>query len=269
MSGDQAQRLRQRAGHGSRTSLRLPALAVTGGKGGIGKTCVAVHLALALQRAGKRVLLVDCDLGMANADVLLGLNPQRSLFQVLSESLPMEEAVISHGSGLDLLPAASGRDEMTHLDHGQWQRLLDGLSRLGQHYDLLVLDTAAGIHKEVIDLIACAQLVLAVLTPDPTALTDAYALIKVLEQRHPGRAIELLVNQTNSDDEGVRIANRMGQVARNYLQRDCPLLGHIPADRAIRAAVRARKPLPADDQGPANRAITGLARKLAQRRWRT
>lgn len=265
---DQAQRLRELATNAEGTSDgRLPALAVTGGKGGVGKTCVAVNLAIELADAGLRPLLVDCDLGLANADVLLGLKPTTTLFDVVFDRAAIGSAVMRHSAGIDFIPAASGREELTALSRRQFSNFIGELRRVARGYDLLVLDTAAGIHHEVTALLRAATAGLVVLTPDPTSLTDAYALIKVLEQQEPGCDLRILVNQVRDQQEALRVFGKIRKVATTYLGRELTFVGHLPRDRAVQDAVRARRPFVRAGPSPAKAALTAVAARLRGVDW--
>lgn len=261
MSSDQAAALRQKASERSAVT-NLSAIAITGGKGGVGKTSIAVNLAIALARQQRQVLLVDGDLGLANADVLLGVNPTTTLFDVVARQRPLDEALLDAGYGISLIPAASGRDEMTRLGHRQFGGLLRQLARCASSHDCVLIDTMAGISREVITFLRLSRLVLVVLTPDPTSLTDAYALIKVLEAQAAGQDIRVLVNNANSDDEALSTHARLRKVVQNYLERDLPLLGHVPHDQSAVEAVRKRRPYCCNRDSRAAQAINGIALRL-------
>lgn len=246
----------------------LPAVAITGGKGGVGKTCIAVNLALMLARLGKKPLLVDCDLSLANADVLLGLNPTATLYEVLTGAAPLAGAIVEGPGGMGFLPAASGRDELTRLTQGQLDLLTKGLGVIGKGYDLLVIDTPAGIGREVMALLRASRTVLVVVTPDPTSLADAYALIKVLESGDPGRDIRVVINMAAHQDEAVQTFTRLRQVVQTYLRRDLTLAGSLPRDRAVSDAVRQRKPFALGPDGTAVQAIRALAMRMKAENWK-
>ncbi len=265
---DQATGLRALAGAQADTGVRLPALTVTGGKGGVGKTSIAVNLALLLKRMGLDPLLVDCDLGLANADVLLGISPRTTLYEVMRDGAPLDRAVVTDPRGLALAPAASGRDELTRLPRHEFQRLLRELGRVGDNYDLLVLDTSAGIHSEVTGFVRAARLALTVITPDPTSLTDAYALIKVSLAQRRDAAFAVVVNQASGAQEAQICFQRLRKVVRTYLDHDLTYLGHLPADRNVREAVRARVPFVTREEAPATRALKAIALRLKRMRWK-
>ncbi|NRA37993.1 MAG: AAA family ATPase, partial [Planctomycetes bacterium] len=226
------------------------------------KTCIAVNLALALQKMGKKVLLVDIDLGLANADILLGLNPPCSLFEVITKKLPLTQAIVQHHSGLDFIPAASGREELTRLSHKDFLHVIRELQLCCSHYDMCILDTAAGISREVTTFLRCSQRICVVLTPDPTSMTDAYALIKVLEQQEPGKIIDIVVNQAQSDEEALLVFQRMQKVCQSYLRRDVHYLGHVPHDRLVVDTVRQRSPYINIPDCRAANAVRGIATRL-------
>jgi len=265
---DQAARLRELAQGAGEAVPALPAIAITGGKGGVGKTCVAVNLALTLADLGLRPLLVDLDLGLANADVMLGVAAGVTLHDVISGGKPASAALQRLPSGISFIPAASGREELTRLQARTLYRLLREVGKVAYGHDLIVFDTAAGIGREVSLPLQASRVVLVVVTPEPTSLTDAYALIKVLEQASPGKDIRVLVNQASGQDEAVATFARLRKVAQAYLRRDLVLAGALPRDRAVGEAVRARKPFAGNPDSPAARALRALALGLKAETWR-
>jgi flagellar biosynthesis protein FlhG len=264
---DQAENLRN-AMAGKNVPLSLPAVAVTGGKGGIGKTSLAVNLALTLGKLGAKPLLVDFDLSLANADVLLGITPTTTLFDVLRSGADLASAAVEGPCNIGFIPAASGRDELTRLSEAQLEKLFTGLHKLSSAYDLTILDTAAGIGREVMSALRVSRMVLVVVTSDPTSITDAYALIKVLEGEAPGKDIRIVVNMCDSHGEAVETYTRVRRVVNQYLQRDVALQGIVPRDHVVAEAVRARRPFALGIDCPALQALRSMCARLKVERWK-
>jgi flagellar biosynthesis protein FlhG len=234
---DQAAGLRRTA------ERRQWSVAVTSGKGGVGKTSLAVNLALSLAQAGRRTCLVDGDLGLANVDVLLNLHPRHSLREVLVEGRPMAEIVMEGPAGLLVIPAASGVEALGQLSPARRRALHQQLTALGPLADMLVLDTGAGLSPTVLTLALAADEVLVVTTPDPTALTDAYAMIKILTQRRPALPLRLVVNQVEHAEQARDVHGHLDRIARRFLQREVPMAGWVPRDACVERAVREQRPL--------------------------
>ena len=241
-------------------------IAVTGGKGGTGKTTVAVNLATALAQAGRRVLLLDGDLGLANVDVLLGLTPVCTLEQVLSGERKLEETILRTADGVSVIPAASGIQRMTRLQPTEHAALIRGFGALPECYDVLVVDTAPGIVESVLSFCQAAQEQLIVLRNEPASLTDAYALIKVLRQEHQVQRFRVLVNMASSGSDAQDLFKRLQRVADRYLDVALEYAGDIPDDRDVAKAVRSQRTvMAAYPSGPAARAYRRLAQDV--QRW--
>ncbi|EPR34878.1 Cobyrinic acid ac-diamide synthase [Alkalidesulfovibrio alkalitolerans DSM 16529] len=241
-------------------------LAVASGKGGVGKTSVAVHLALALAARRKRVCLLDADLGLANVDILLGLSPSRTLEDVLFDDLPLEQALVRAAPGLDVLPGSSGVQRMADLPRVARERLVREAQKL-MGYDLLIVDTSPGISRQIVSLCLAAGEVVVVTTPEATSVTDAYALIKVMVQNGLARRPHLLINRAKSQAQARLIFEKLDSTARRYLNRDCGLLGVLPDDAGLSRAAALRRPL--REVCPAagiTRAFDVLAESLADAR---
>jgi len=216
-------------------------ISVTSGKGGVGKTSLVVNLALMLTGQNRRVLVMDCDLGLANVDILLNLAPAKNLFDVLKGTIELGDAVINTDFGFDVLPASSGVSEMANISAGEQGRLLTLLSRLFRMYDLVLLDTGAGISSAVIRFNQVANENILLVTPEPTAITDAYALTKVLCNRIGRKRIHLLVNMVEDENEGQRVANHLSSVIHRFLEVESIYLGHVVRDDRVQQAVRKRQ----------------------------
>ena len=253
-----------RAGPPAQLSTRLArVLAVTSGKGGVGKTNLAVNLSLALRELGQEVALVDADLGLANADLLLGVVPQWHLGDVLAGRCSVMEALQPAPGGIHLLAGASGLVELAHADAPTLRRLVGQLRALDRQVDLIVVDTGAGIGRQVLNLVGAAREVLVVVTPEPTSLTDAYSLIKVMAARRSPARWYLVVNMAAPGPEGLRVAERLADVVRRYLGMELTVLGCVPRDDAVGQAVLRQVPvLLAYPRSAAARAIRSVAARL-------
>ncbi len=216
-------------------------IAVTGGKGGVGKTSVSVNLAIALAQAGREVLLLDGDLGLANVDVLLGLTPKGTLEQVIRGEVQLREVIVQTGRGVSVVPAASGISRMAELSTVEHAALIREFNQLPDNYDVLVVDTAAGIAGSVRSFTQAAQHVLVVLRNEPASLTDAYALIKVLHREHHINHFKVLVNMTQDLAEADGLFRRLQAVTDRYLHVQLSHVGAIPDDQYLQKAVRSQR----------------------------
>src|SRR5580658_1363426 len=241
-------------------------IAVTGGKGGTGKTSIAVNLATAFAQAGRHTMLLDGDLGLANVDVLLGLTPRCTLEHVLSGERRLEEVILQTHSGVRVVPSSSGVAKMAALAATEQAAIVQAFSSLPGPLDVLVVDTAAGIHESVLQFCQAAQQVLLVLRDEPTSLTDCYALIKVLSRNHGIRHFRVVTNMTRNTGEGQNVFRRLQRVSDRYLEVVLELVGDIPEDRSLKQAVQQQRPvLEAFPTCPAARAFKHLASVAA--RW--
>jgi flagellar biosynthesis protein FlhG len=239
-------------------------ISVTSGKGGVGKTSVVANLALALCRMNKRVLILDADLGLANMDVMLGLNPRYTIQNVLKREKRIEEVIVTAPGGFKLLPAASGIQELTELDNGERLFLLNELDSIQDRFDVLLIDTAAGISSNVMYFNFAAMEKVVVVTNEPTSLTDAYALIKVLNNKYHQKRFKVLVNSARSASEADRIYRNLGLVADQFLgSPSLDYLGWIPYDKMVPASIRQQQMvLQRYPDTPASKSFVSLAEKL-------
>ncbi len=244
-------------------------VAVTSGKGGVGKTFVSANLAAALAKLGQRVLVLDADLGLANLDVVLNLYPKVTLHDVFTGKAKLEEAIIRAPGGFSVLLAGSGMVEYSRLTPEVRDDFLRIMSGLVPHYDVVLLDTGAGISDVVLFAVSLASEVIVVATPEPTSLTDAYATIKVLVGQQKRQIIRMVINQTARLGDGRAITVQLQQVLDRFVATDPtrPIklvhMGDIPADTAVRQAVMRRQLLMQTSPScPAAMAISQLALKL-------
>ena len=243
-------------------------LAIASGKGGVGKTWAAVSLAQALARSGQRVLLFDGDFGLANVDVQLGLGPGLDLASVLCGRCTLAQAVRRiDACGFDLLPGRSGSGQLGEVDAAHLERLLADLARLARGYDLTLLDLPAGIDPAVRRLLRAADRHLIVSTDEPTALTDAYALIKVAQRDGTAAALELVINLAPSHDAGRKTYQGLLKVCEHFLKLRPPLAGVLRRDPRVPDAIRHQSPfLVRHPSSPAALDVEALARGLLARR---
>jgi flagellar biosynthesis protein FlhG len=241
-------------------------IAVTSGKGGTGKTTVAVNLATALAQSGKRVLLFDGDLGLANVDVLLGLTPKCTVEQVLKGERRLEEIVVETRAGVKIIPAASGLARMAALGALEHAALIRAFSALPEAFDVLIVDTAPGIVESVLHFSQAAHEVLVVLRDEPTSLTDAYAIIKVLSREHGVKQFRVLVNMARAGGQDETLFRRLQRVTDRYLDVKLDYVGEVPEDACLGKAVRAQRSVVEAFPGcPSARAFKKLA--VAADKW--
>jgi flagellar biosynthesis protein FlhG len=255
---------------GLRAAVRpdpVQVIAVTGGKGGVGKTSVAVNLAAALAAQGERVLLFDGDLGLANVDVLLGLAPQHTLEHVLDGRCTLEEAVVQTPAGFGVIPGASGVSRLSELSTAEHLGLVQAFSHLTAGLDVLIVDTAAGIADSVRQFCQAAQNVLVVLRDEPASLTDAYALIKVLSRSHGVRRFRIVANMS-APGAGDALFRKLERVTSRFLDVVLDYVGEIPEDSFVRTAIRAQRcVVQAYPSSLAARAFARLAKQASK--WPT
>lgn len=213
-------------------------IAVTGGKGGVGKTNVSVNLSLAMADMGHRTVLMDADLGLANVDVLLGLRPQKTIADVLDGECGLQDVMLSVNDNLRIVPASSGTQEMTALSPHEHAELIHAFNSVADDIDVLVVDTAAGISDSVISFIKAAQEVLVVVCDEPTSITDAYALIKLLNRDYKMTRFRVLANMVRSEQEGRNMFGKLLTVTDRFLDVTLQYVGSIPYDENVRKAVQ-------------------------------
>ncbi|MCB1829729.1 MAG: MinD/ParA family protein [Chromatiaceae bacterium] len=218
-------------------------IAVTGGKGGVGKTNVSVNLAVAMADLGRRVMLLDADLGLANIDVVLGLHPERDLSHVVRGECSLEDVLIAGPSGILVAPAASGVQQMAELSKAEHAGLIRAFSDVGADLDVMIVDTAAGISDIVVSFSRAVQEVVVVVCDEPASITDAYALIKLLNREYGIDRFHILANMVQTAQEGHTLYNKICRVTDRYLDAMLSFMGSVPYDDNLRKAVRTQKPV--------------------------
>jgi flagellar biosynthesis protein FlhG len=272
---DQARTLRRlaevvRARHGGAEGTaeeqvffpQVKVMSFTSGKGGVGKTHMVVNLAYALRRLGARVMILDADLGLANVDVLLGLTPRFNIQHVLAGQKTLAEVLVEGPAGMLILPASSGVQDLVDLTEGQRLQILAELDALETQLDFLLVDTGAGISANVMYFNMAAQDIVVVVTPEPTSMTDAYALMKVLSTKYAEKNFKVVLNAVANAAEAKDVFRRLSTVAERFLNISLDYFGFVVYDTSFSQAVRQQKPL----MGlyPASVAA-GCFRDLAQR----
>lgn len=244
-------------------SRPVQVIAVTGGKGGVGKSNISVNLSIALAEMRRRVVLMDADLGLANVDVLLGVKAKHTLADVLSGEYALREVMVKGPGGIQIVPASSGVQQMAALSAQQHAALINAFSELGDQLDVLVVDTAAGISETVVSFVRASQEVLVVVCDEPSSITDAYALIKLLNKEYNMVRFRVVANMTRTVQEGRNLFNKLNMVCERFLDVTLQYVGHVPFDENVRKAVQKQKALlEFAPRCKAAQAIRSLAQKV-------
>jgi len=251
----------------TRTTASAPhvmTLAVTSGKGGVGKTNVAVNLAVALARLRNRVAVLDADFGLGNVDVLLGLTPRRHLGHLLAGEASIHDVIVEGPSGVRVIPSSSGLRELTALAGRHWDRLNAGLDEVREDLDFVLVDTGAGISNNVVDILTSVDRVMIVTTPEPTAIVDAYALLKVLTAADPSREVGVLVNSVRDAAEADLVFRQLEVASSRFLHRRLLSFGHVIHDPLLRDAVLLQRTvIDHQPQAPASHCFRLLAARVS------
>lgn len=240
----------------SNSSTKPTVISITSGKGGVGKTLTSIHLAMNARRRGDRVLLLDGDLGLSNVDVVLGLKARYNIKDVIDGHATLKDIILEGPYGVHIIPSGSGISSLTALSHFQKQILLDQTRDIEGAYDTIFIDTGAGISDCVMHFNRIADRVIVVTTPEPHAMTDAYAMIKVLNEQTENPSVFLLINQARSADESVKVFSRLAEVSQRFLKLKIFHLGHIPYDPDVPMRVLKRRV-----------ALSDVAHTLAGQAW--
>ena len=237
-------------------------ITVSSGKGGVGKTNVSVNLSLAMVAAGRDVLLLDADLGLANVDLLLGLRAEYNLSHVISGERTLEQVVVKGPNGLNIIPAASGMQMMSELNNAQHAGVIQAFNDLKMSLDVLVVDTAAGISDGVVSFVRASNEVIIVVCNEPTSLTDAYALIKVMSEEHNVYKFNILANSVRGPHEGAQLFKKLTRVTDHYLDVTLNFMGEVPYDEYLVKAVKKQQAvMQSFPQSPSAMAFRKLAKK--------
>lgn len=243
-----------------------PAIVITGGKGGVGKTSLAANLAFALGALGRRVLLLDADYGLANLDVFFGVNPPETLNLFFSGERSLRQLLVAGPNNVRLIPAASGIPDLADLPAEMSKQLLKELDRLRLDADVLLVDTAAGIGHSVTRLLRAADRLVVVTCPDPAAILDAYALSKMVLVEQPSKPIDLVVNMVGSSEEGTHVYLQIDRACRKFVGRGIEYLGSVPLDGSVVRCLRQQRPLLESEPGsPAGVQLGRIALALNER----
>ncbi len=241
----------------------IKVIAVSGGKGGVGKTNVSLNTAISLAKLGKRVLVLDADLGLANVDVMLGLRVQRNLSHVLSGECELDDIIIQGPAGINIIPATSGTQSMVDLTPSEHAGLIRAFSDMQTKFDILIVDTAAGISDMVLSFCRASQDVLLVVCDEPTSITDCYALMKLLSRDHGLFKFKVVANMVRSPKEGQQLFAKLSKVTDRFLDVTLELVAVIPYDENIRKSVRKQQAIvEAFPDSPASVSLKSLAKNI-------
>lgn len=242
---------------------QIKVIAVSGGKGGVGKTNVSLNTAIALAQLGKKVLVLDADLGLANVDVMLGLRVQRNLSHVLSGECELDDIIVEGPAGIKIIPATSGTQSMVDLTPSEHAGLIRAFSDMQTEFDVLIVDTAAGISDMVLSFCRASQDIMLVVCDEPTSITDCYALMKLLSRDHDIFKFKVVANMVRNPNEGQQLFEKLSKVSNRFLDVGLELVGIVPFDENIRKSVRKQKAIvEAFPESPASIGFKNLAKKI-------
>jgi len=237
---DQAESLRRQVEQ-KRTGKDTKVVSVVSGKGGVGKTNISVNLAIGLSKLGKKVLIIDLDIGMANIDIVTGVKANKTIIDMIEQELSIFDIIAEGPAGISIIAGGSGISKFFELDSIQFSYFVKQLEQINYQYDYIFFDLGAGISKDSLNFILASHEMLVILTPEPTSITDGYALIKTV-QAHGHLPIQIIVNSCDSEDEGYETATRFKRTAREFLNLDVSIVGTLPFDRTVSKAVQAQVP---------------------------
>jgi flagellar biosynthesis protein FlhG len=264
---DQANSLRQLAASGRIARAPLKVYAVTSGKGGVGKTNITANLATVMARAGKRVLVIDADLGLANTEIIMGVKPRYHFGDIIERGLSIDEVLVECPGGAMLLPAGSGVSALSHLTDAQKMRFVEAVEPLEDMFDIVLIDSGAGIGENVLFFVGAAQEAILVVSPEPTSLVDAYATVKVLSQQAGVRTFNVIINPIVDELAARGIFQKLTAVTGKFLEAKVRHMGYVPRDENMHRAIMAQRPVcemfPAS---PSARALVTIAARFMEDR---
>lgn len=247
MDMDQADKLRKKVEEMKTTVPTARVIAVTSGKGGVGKTSISVNLALQIRAQGKRVVIIDADFGLSNVEIMLGIRPQYNLADLVFRNKSIEDIITEGPNGIGFISGGSGVQDLVNLDKENIKKLITKLVKLDTIYDVVIIDTGAGIADSIIQFVLSSPEVLLVVTPEPTSITDAYSLLKAVNRKkdfdREHKSIKVIANRVNNQEEGQEIFDKISIVVSKFLNIQLEYLGYIPADKRIAYAVMEQTPI--------------------------
>lgn len=275
MMADQAEKLRELVKNRSQADLppltetpssgkKTKIITITSGKGGVGKTNMAINLALGYARLGKKVVVMDADLGLANVNVILGVVPKFNLYHMIRQKKTMKEILADTGYGIQIVAGASGFSQIANLSEKERHMFINELSSLS-FADVIIIDTSAGVSSNVLDFVAAADEALIVTTPEPTAITDAYGLIKIIttEINSASMGLKLIVNRVKSVTEGKKVADRVINISSQFLNIKVDYLGYVYEDPTVQESVLQQKPfMIVDPKSRSSHCVMNLVSRL-------
>lgn len=249
-------------------------ITVTSGKGGVGKTSMSINLAIQLKKLGKKVIVLDADFGLANIEIMLGIRPQYNLADLMFRGKEIQDIITYGPEGIGFISGGSGINEMANLTRDQVFRLIQKMYELDQYADVIIVDTGAGIGDSVMEFVAASAEVILVATPEPTSITDAYALLKMLNRNSSYKKgktmVKMIANQVRSHRDADELFDKLGMVVNKFLNIDIEYLGSVPYDDNMQKAVMRQKPLSmASPNAAAARSIEKIARSLEDQEERS
>lgn len=270
---DQAEKLREKAlkvrkqieAELNQELKQTRVIVVTSGKGGVGKSTLSLNIALSICSMGKKVVLMDADLGMANIDIMLGLVPEYNLYHMMLDRKSLKDIIVSGPDGLSIIPGGSGISELANLKEDQLRRILVELGKLDGDYDYMIIDTGAGISNNVISFVMASNDVIVITTPEPTSLTDAYGIVKIAARDSFKGNMYLVVNRVTNDTEGVLVGEKLRIVIKKFLDMDIKVLGFIANEPLIEEGIRRQEAfIKAFPKSMAAADITRISRNLVR-----